>query len=702
MECTWIALRWRYLFKNFNRFRWVFCQLEILRDCLPPSVRRTLDELPESLDETYERILKEIKKPNRDHARRLLSCLVAAVRPLRVEELAEVLTVDFEDKTGIPTLNPKWRWEDQEQALLTSCSSLIAVVDTGHSRVVQFSHFSVGDFLTSDRLATSTSDVSRYHIIPEPAHTVMAQACLGSLHLNDLIKNGGIEERSPLAVYANAHWVDHARFGNVSSVIQDGMERLFEKDRAQFAAWIKAYNLDRPQESAPVPFSTPVPLYYAALCGSYDIAVRLVVTRPQDINARGGRLVTPLHAAIDKGHVKVAQLLLQHGADPNAQSKDQETPLLLASRKGRLEAARLLSDHVTDMNHQDSLGRTPLHVAAGNGHYDISCLLLDCGADVNAPEKNHRTPLHLAADQGKLLVAQLLLERGAEVDALDNMDWTPLHFASQRGYLELVQLLLEHDADVLARDQEDRTFLDVAWASGYKEIINSQYEDGQTALHIASYHEDLRLMQWLIDDCDIKPNAEDEDQETPLFPASRNGNMKATQLLLDAGAKVNHRNWQKMTPLHRASENGHDAVTRLLLDYNATVDARHVYDWTPLHLASRAGKYGVAKVLLDGHADVNAKNDAFWTPLHMASQKGHLDVVKLLLDGDADVNARKADGETALHLAAFYGHLEVAQILVKKISDLDFKNEMDETPRDLALKEGHHDIAQLLGAMGSG
>jgi hypothetical protein len=106
-----------------NRFRWVFCQLKVLRDCLPPSVRCTLDELPESLDETYERVLKEIKKPNRGHARRLLSCLVAAVRPLRVKELAEVLAVDYEDEEGIPRLNPNWRWEDQEQAILTSCSS---------------------------------------------------------------------------------------------------------------------------------------------------------------------------------------------------------------------------------------------------------------------------------------------------------------------------------------------------------------------------------------------------------------------------------------------------------------------------------------------------------------------------------------------------------------------------------------------------
>ena len=137
----------------------MFCQLETLRHCLPPSVRRTLNELPESLDETYERVLKEIKKPNRDHAYRLLQCLVVAIRPLEVKELAEVLAVDFDDVEGIPKLKPDWRWEDEEQAILTSCSSLITTVETYHSRVVQFSHFSVKEYLDrkSTRLNSSHS-----------------------------------------------------------------------------------------------------------------------------------------------------------------------------------------------------------------------------------------------------------------------------------------------------------------------------------------------------------------------------------------------------------------------------------------------------------------------------------------------------------------------------------------------------------------
>ncbi|KAH9012613.1 hypothetical protein EDB83DRAFT_2300014 [Lactarius deliciosus] len=103
--------------KADGMFRWVFCQLEMLRHCLAPSLRRQLNELPKSLDETYERVLKEIESTNQGrHARRLLQCLTMAMRPLRVEELAEVLVFDLDRaKAEIPRFHAEWRWEDQEQ-----------------------------------------------------------------------------------------------------------------------------------------------------------------------------------------------------------------------------------------------------------------------------------------------------------------------------------------------------------------------------------------------------------------------------------------------------------------------------------------------------------------------------------------------------------------------------------------------------------
>ena len=166
-----------------HRFRWVFCQLEVLRYCFPSSVRYKLDELPETLDETYERMLRGIQKAKRDHARHLLQCSMVAACPLRIAELAEVLAIDFRTArcNGISKLNINWQLEDHQYAVLSTRSSLITVVDQEDTQVVQFSHFSVKEFLTSPRLARSNSDASRFHIPFEPAHAILAKACLGVL-----------------------------------------------------------------------------------------------------------------------------------------------------------------------------------------------------------------------------------------------------------------------------------------------------------------------------------------------------------------------------------------------------------------------------------------------------------------------------------------------------------------------------------------
>src|SRR5882757_2291960 len=243
MECEGVVvcLLSNHNLEHFNRFRWAFCQLEILLDCLPPSVQHTLEELPDSLDETYERILREIRKPNQRLAHRLMQCLVAAVRPLQVEELAEVLALNF-DAEGIPKLNSNWRWEDQEAAVMLACSSLVTIVKDGDLRIVQFSHFSVKEFLTADRLAEAIRDLSRYHIELEAAHTILAQACIGVLlRLDDHVDQDNIKE-FPLAQYAAEYWPMHAVFGSVSARIKDGMECLFDEDKPHFAAWLWVYD----------------------------------------------------------------------------------------------------------------------------------------------------------------------------------------------------------------------------------------------------------------------------------------------------------------------------------------------------------------------------------------------------------------------------------------------------------------------------
>ncbi|KAH9173160.1 hypothetical protein EDB89DRAFT_2095303, partial [Lactarius sanguifluus] len=281
-------------------FRWVFCQLETLQHCLPQNIPRVLRELPASLDETYERVLKEIVTANRYQAYRLLQCLTVASRPLRVEELAEILALDFDGaEEGIPELRKDWRWEDQKETLLSTCSSLISVVDDGPDRVVQFSHFSVKEFLTSSRLASS-ADVSDFHIGLEPAHTVIVKACLGVLIQSD---NGAGDDKakssSPLAKYAAAHWVGHAINGSVWSLsphIQVGIQSLFDVKKPYLEAWLELSGIDTAMEwngyrGGYCRQKQPrgVPLYYASLCGFRDLAAYLIDKHPQDVNATLGR-----------------------------------------------------------------------------------------------------------------------------------------------------------------------------------------------------------------------------------------------------------------------------------------------------------------------------------------------------------------------------------------------------------------------------
>ena len=173
----------------------------------------------------------------------MLQCLTVAIRPLSVAELAELLAFDFDAaKGGIPKLNSNWRWEDHEQAVLSTCSSLITVVPNDGSPIVQFSHFSVKEFLMSDRLATSRRDISQYHISLEDAHTVLAQASLGVL-LRDPDVNSHADS-APLAGYAAEHWVTHAQVENVASRVRDGMEYLFDPDKPYFEAWVQLHDID--------------------------------------------------------------------------------------------------------------------------------------------------------------------------------------------------------------------------------------------------------------------------------------------------------------------------------------------------------------------------------------------------------------------------------------------------------------------------
>ena len=468
------------------RFRWVFCQLDALQHCIPPNLRQYLNELPDTLDETYDRILRGINKAQKDNAHRLLQCLTVAVRPLRVEELAELLALDFQASTGgIPTLKEDWRWDDEEEAVLSTCSSLITIILRDDSRVVQFSHFSVKEYLTSSRLAQSShGEVSRFRIDLEPAHTIMAQACLATLLRLDGHAGNGDAKVSPLVKYAAQHWVDHAQFEKVSSRMRDGMDDLFDNSKPHFAAWLRVHNIDKDWNRFS-PYSQDVgsPLYYAAFCGFYDLAERLITKHPEQVNTRGGRNLFPLQAALYKRRFPVANLLYEHGAVVNVQGIYGYTPVHAASFGGQADILRWLLSHGADANTLSSMRFTPLNEAADGMHFEAIQVLLEHHADINLADCDGRTPLYWILDKRSLAekfvdMVRLLLEHGADPNICNNDHTTPLHIASSLGLLEAARLLLSHGAKVDETDGGGRTPFQLAASEGHDELTKLLAEHG--------------------------------------------------------------------------------------------------------------------------------------------------------------------------------------------------------------------------------
>ena len=495
----------------------------MLRHAVQPDVRAMLAKLPKTLDDTYERVLRDINENNREHARRLFHCLAVAVRPLRVEELAEILAFDFDAAhEGIPKFHPDRRPEDQEEAVLSICSSLITIVDNRGSRIVQFSHFSVKEFLASNHLASFTEELTSYRTIPVQAHSMLAKVCIGLLlHSDD---NESVKD-SPLAEYAAQHWIAHTQFEDVASHVEDGMMTLFDSNKPHFATWISLYNIDA-EPGRNLPSELPSPLYYSALCGFHALVQHIAIKYPQDVNSTGGSFGFPLVAALYKNHFSVAELLLEqggrvdvrderqqtalykainrpgkvslgavrflldHGADVNARRDDLWTPLHLAVNIGELSVAKMLLEHQADVDLRNAMGQVPLHLLSTqetsqkDSGSDIAKLLLERGANVNERDKNNATPLHLASYNQKLKVVRVLLNHGANTDAKDDQGKTPLQLAlrgshdSQENGVGVALLLLVHSAQVYAQNKYNMSTSDLVPCLLKEKIVQSGVGSG--------------------------------------------------------------------------------------------------------------------------------------------------------------------------------------------------------------------------------
>jgi len=273
-------------------------------------------------------------------------------------------------------------------------------------------------------------------------------------------------------------------------------------------------------------------------------------------NSRGATIITPyrmptlLETALtpdeysetyrEVENAPMIEALLNAGARVEESTYEHQTPLMTAVENGHLKTVQLLLDHGANPLARDDKGKLPIHhiIVASHNPLPIAKLLVERGTDVNATDNQGITPLRVTDD---LPTLRFLIAKSANINAQANDGGTALLSVTGMDDTKAMQLMLEHGANVDLCDNDKTTPLD-------------------NAVHYGS----LPTIKMLLA-CGAKIDPINGDGNTPLTSSLTIGdNPEIVKVLLACGANVNYRNTAGQTALSLAKINGYRKTIALL------------------------------------------------------------------------------------------------------------------------------------------
>jgi ankyrin repeat protein len=482
--------------------------------------------------EAIQRIEGQLKG-HRELAKRVLSWITFAKRPLTTTEICCALAVEPEETEIDPDNVP-----DIED-IVSVCAGLV-VVDQ-ESALIRLVHYTTQEFFerTGNELVTNSQlDITR---------TCLAYLCFDAFQSGSCTADKEYEKRLQehhFLDYAAKYWGEHAR------AVEDDVA-------GQVCMFLYSTSLSCAVQVLRVPVyksrgysgnhPTTTPLHELAHFGLAAIAGQLA-SAPSGlpmsmVNARNSRGDTPLSMAAVQGHCEAVNMLLDNEADVNAQGGEYGNALQAASDGGHEAVVKMLLDKGA---YVDTLGgeySSELQVASGGGHKRVVEMLLNAGAYVNAQSGYYGTALYAASLGGHEQVVKMLLDTSADVDAPGEEGRSALFIASEGGHKQVVKLLLDAGANFGKLDQGGA--LSAASLSGHVQVVK---------LFLDAY---------------ASADINDIGGDDALYMAALEGHEEVVALLLDAGADVNVRVGIHGNALQAALSRGHEQIVKLLHEAGA-------------------------------------------------------------------------------------------------------------------------------------
>ena len=395
------------------------------------------------------------------------------------------------------------------------------------------------------------------------------------------------------------------------------------------------------------------PLHFAGEQGNRIVVRELTKQRSTRLNGKTSDTgSTPLHLAVQAGHVAAAGLILGAGADVHARDAAERIPLSYAPSP---EMIHVLVRHGVNLMATSTGGQTALHLAISERRLGVLSALLDAGLTASTTDAGGRNALHVAvAVQNYEAVKVLLLGDRSIIDlpmSGRGEDTTPIHLATGQGDEQMIRLLLDHGAQARFASSPP---LNIAVVGGRLDQVKLFYANGQgldiqgsggLPLDIAAKSRNLPMARWLVEHGARYTIETSRGSQNVLHDAIDAGDAELAEVLLDSL--------------------GSDALpgsgAKKIRSRSPAFTAEGRFTAIALYSSIFWQHSSITRMLLDRGADPNGPNRV---PLLAAVYKDDLESAQLLFDHGVDVHKGDDEGEAAIHWAASKSTVAMAELLV--------------------------------------
>ncbi|OCK92309.1 ankyrin, partial [Cenococcum geophilum 1.58] len=314
----------------------------------PKEVKSTLAKFSRgstALDNAYKEAIQRIEgqlSGDYERAKKVLSWIIYAQRPLKTNEICCALAVEPEeeelDLENVPDV------ED----LVSVCAGLV-VVDEG-SAIIRLVHYTTQEYF--ERIRNEWNPSAQLDI----ASTCLTYLSFGTFRSGSCCSNKGFEERlrqSEFLDYAAKHWGQHI-LPVQDELCKQAQLFLLHSGSVSCAAQVMLVPDDKYENySQNYPKGT-TGLHLTARLGLSDLTQALLCGLETEvtiaINTKDSRGQTPLLLSAENGHSNMVKLLVDKGADVNAQGGERGNALQAALDRGHEQIVKLLLDKGADVN----------------------------------------------------------------------------------------------------------------------------------------------------------------------------------------------------------------------------------------------------------------------------------------------------------------------------------------------------------------